>query len=333
MKEDKLGDLSMELSVEVLNLVKELRSKKENIISNQIEINKIATRRALSVKLSAFPKLAVNSEFVSNADALEKIGSTIKLQGGASLEDVRKAVGYLNPASMSVDAKNLQDDLKDYTKDLEGAGDVATGTVDPTQASGKAILAVQQATREPLNEQVNTYKTFLEDEARIWYDMWKAYQVAGIQVMYEQDDGMGGTVEVPGRVPYEVLNKLDTNIKVEITPKSPYDIYAQEQSIENLLNAGHITYEEYVDLLPDGSAMPKYELQKKLQERQKKQAMIDQMQLQVEQEQSKLQQAMMQQDNTMSSIDSIQNEANGMQQQLMQQLGGGANELSEMPVA
>lgn len=36
MKEDKLGTLSMELSVEVLNLVKELREKKENIISNQI---------------------------------------------------------------------------------------------------------------------------------------------------------------------------------------------------------------------------------------------------------------------------------------------------------
>lgn len=36
MKEDKLGTLSMELSVEVLNLVKKLRTKKENIISNQI---------------------------------------------------------------------------------------------------------------------------------------------------------------------------------------------------------------------------------------------------------------------------------------------------------
>lgn len=36
MKEDKLGNLSMELSVEVLNLVKELRDRKENIISNQI---------------------------------------------------------------------------------------------------------------------------------------------------------------------------------------------------------------------------------------------------------------------------------------------------------
>ena len=36
MKEDKLSTLSMELSVETLNLVKELHAKHENIISNQI---------------------------------------------------------------------------------------------------------------------------------------------------------------------------------------------------------------------------------------------------------------------------------------------------------
>ena len=36
MKEDKLADLSMRLSVDILNLVKELRDKRETIISNQI---------------------------------------------------------------------------------------------------------------------------------------------------------------------------------------------------------------------------------------------------------------------------------------------------------
>ncbi|MBQ3889269.1 MAG: four helix bundle protein, partial [Clostridia bacterium] len=36
MKEDKLSDLSMQLSVEVLNLTKELRAKHETVISNQI---------------------------------------------------------------------------------------------------------------------------------------------------------------------------------------------------------------------------------------------------------------------------------------------------------
>lgn len=36
MKEDKLSDLSMQLSVDVLKLTKELRSKHETVISNQI---------------------------------------------------------------------------------------------------------------------------------------------------------------------------------------------------------------------------------------------------------------------------------------------------------
>lgn len=59
-----------------------------NTISNQIEINKIATRRALAVKLAAFPKLVVNEDMVLNANALEKTGSTIKLKGGATIQDV-----------------------------------------------------------------------------------------------------------------------------------------------------------------------------------------------------------------------------------------------------
>ncbi len=36
MREDKLGNLSTELSVKVLQLTKELRAKHENVISNQI---------------------------------------------------------------------------------------------------------------------------------------------------------------------------------------------------------------------------------------------------------------------------------------------------------
>lgn len=36
MKENKLADLSMDFSVQIINLVKELKAKKESIISNQI---------------------------------------------------------------------------------------------------------------------------------------------------------------------------------------------------------------------------------------------------------------------------------------------------------
>ena len=36
MKENKLADLSMQFSVDIINLVKQLKSQKESIISNQI---------------------------------------------------------------------------------------------------------------------------------------------------------------------------------------------------------------------------------------------------------------------------------------------------------
>lgn len=301
-----------------------------NTISNQIEINKIATRRALAVKLAAFPKLVVNEDMVSNANALEKTGSTIKLKGGATIQDVLKQVGYLNATSMSSDAKNLQDDLQNNTKDLEGAGDVATGKVDPTQTSGKAILAVQQATQQPLNEQVETYKTFIEDLARIWYDMWKAYKVDGMRVMYEVEDDEGNTREVPGVFSYELLKKLDANIKVDITPQSPYDRLAQEQSIENLMMSQKITFEEYVEALPEYSIMPKFALQNILKKRQTKQKKIDEMEMQAQHMQAQFQQAMQQQDNTMNSIDNIQSEADGIQQELVNTMGGGSSELSKM---
>ena len=292
-----------------------------NVISNQIEINKIATRRALAVRLAAFPKVVVNADFVSNPEALETVGSTIKLQGGATIEDVRKQVGYLNPASMSSDAKNLQDDLQNNTKDLEGAGDVATGTVDPTQASGKAILAVQQATQQPLNEQVDTYKYFIEDLARIYYDMWKAYAVEGLTMPFKTKNQKGDIVEETGVFTYDMLKKLEAYIKVEITPTSPYDRFAQEQSIESLMMAEKITFEEYIEALPDYAVMPKYTLENIIKKRQENQAKIDQMQIQAQKMQSALEQQMKKQEDVDMAIADIENQANTTQEQVLSQIG------------
>jgi hypothetical protein len=301
-----------------------------NVISNQIELNKIATRRALSVKISAFSKLIVNDEFIKNPSALDKVGSTIRLKGGATIDDVRKQVGYLSPASMSPDAKNLQDDIQINTKDLEGAGDVATGAVDPTQASGKAILAVQQATQQPLNEQVDTYKTFIEDLARIYYDMWKAYKVDGMQVLIEQKNNNGEPIEVPYTIPYEILNRLDANIKVDITPKSPYDRYAEEQSLENLFMSDKITFEEYVEALPEGSVMPKDILQKIIEKRKENQEKLTQMQIEADRMNSALNQVMQQESNTNSDIEDIAGQGEMVNVNAMNMMGGGNNEMPPM---
>lgn len=249
------------------------------VIPNQIEINRIDARRCLAVQMGAFQRLVYNSDLIQNPDALKKVGGAIKIKGGASVDDVRNAIGYIAPSTMSSDASNLNTELKTNTRELEGAGDNATGNIDPTKASGRSILAVQQANQQPLNEQVENYKEFVEDIARIWYEMWKAYEVNGLEVMFEEKDAQGNIQEVPGVIPYEMLEKLELNIRVDITPHSPYDEYAQEQSLENLFLSNNITFEEYVEALPEDSVMPKSVLENIIQKRKENEAKITQMQM------------------------------------------------------
>ena len=68
MKEDKLSDLSMQLSVDVLKLTKELKSKHETVISNQI------CRSATSVCAN----IAESNYGQSRADMLSKFEIALK---------------------------------------------------------------------------------------------------------------------------------------------------------------------------------------------------------------------------------------------------------------
>lgn len=270
-------------------------SEVKSLIENQREINKTATRRAIAVKIGAYPKLVVDSERVVNHDALESVGSTVELQG-LRADDVNKVITYLRPASMSPDAYNLQQDLINGTKELAGAGDNATGNVDPTQASGKAILAVQQANQQPLNEQVENYKYFLEDCAKILFEIIKVYYVKGLTLYTSEDTvnelGQTESIETPFTISQKALESIDVNLKIDITPTSPYDKYAQELSLENLLLQGMISLEEYTEALPEDSSMPKPTLETIIKKRKEARNQITAMQQQVNAIDSAIQQEM-----------------------------------------
>ena len=237
------------------------------LIPNQIEVNRIEMRRVLTVKYQAFPQKVVDVSKVANPDALNRVGSIIKTQGTA-VDDVNKIVGTLHPAQMSDDVKLLQDDLIQMTRDLSGAGDSATGSIDPESASGRAILAVQQASQAPMTEQKESYKSFIEDVARIWLEYLIVHSEGGVAMEDAQLDPRTGeeTVRVV-KVPQSALQTLKAVVKVDVTPKSVYDRFAQEQTVENLLIQGFFTaqrvseLEIYARLLDDDSVAPKVKIQ------------------------------------------------------------------------
>ena len=277
------------------------------LIPNQIEVNRTEVRRVLTVKYQAYPQKVVDASKISNPQALNTVGGIIKTNG-QPVDDVHKVVGTIPPAQMSPDVKQLQEDLINVTRDLAGAGDTATGQVNPESASGRAILAVQQASQAPMTEQKESYKNFIEDIARIWLEYLMVHSVDGIDLEEEVTDELGNDVVQMVRVPQSVLIALQATVKIDITPKSVYDKFAQEQTMENLLVQGMLNVQRlselkaYAKMLDDDSVAPKQKILEVIQYMEEEQQKVAQIQAQAQMMQQNAQMFLMGDDEQQSSM-------------------------------
>lgn len=270
------------------------------LIPNQIEVNKTEVRRVLTVKYQAYPQKIVDVGKIANPSAVNKVGAIIKTTGNNTVEDVHKAVGTLTPAQMSPDVKQLQEDLIQMTRELAGAGEAATGQVNPEETSGRAILAVQQASQSPMTEQKTGFKRFLENVAKIWLEYLIVYSPDGIQLQEETTDPMTGekTIQLV-KIPQITLKQLQATVKVDVTPKSPYDRFAQELTIENFFKAGMFTPENvnqleiYANLLDDDSVSPKMKILEAVENIREEQRKINEIDMQAKLMQQSVQQYIM----------------------------------------
>ena len=255
------------------------------LIPNQIEVNRTEVRRVLTVKYQAYPQKVVDTSKIENPQALNTVGGIIKTNG-QPVDDVHRVVGTIPPAQMSQDVVKLQEDLIQVTRDLAGAGDTATGQVNPESASGRAILAVQQASQAPMTEQKESYKNFIEDVARIWLEYLIVYAENGVQMEEEVTDPNTGeeTVQMVN-VPQTALRQLQATVRIDVTPKGVYDKFAQEQTLENLFTQGLFAiqrlpeFEAYVEALDDDSVAPKQKLEgilQRMKDEQRRIALIQQ---------------------------------------------------------
>lgn len=332
-----------------------------NLIPNQIEINKTATRRSLAVMTSAYPKLIVDRKKISNPDSITKVGSAIFTEN-QTVDDVRQVAGYLTPANISSDSQIFQEELINNTQELAGAGDSVTGQINPERASGQAILAVQQSSEQSLTEQVIRFKDFLEDIAAIIFEMWKVYTPkegkrivvkeslnnlkskpennipnvkdvnpysAEMENMEQQqsdnldmnilDSSVGygqeianieaDTKDIEDKDVYvskvidrDTIEKLEVNIKIDVSPNTPFDKYAREQSFENLMTNRLITFEEYAKYLPADSSMPKEVLTNILNDRQENEAKINQIEQMANEKKAEMDSMMIQAENEADNI-------------------------------
>jgi hypothetical protein len=233
----------------------------EQLIPNQLELNKTLARRSMAVNIGAYPRLAYDANAIVNPEDLNKVGVAIAVNGGA--QSIHQMVDYLNATNISSDADKLSADLLQITKDLAGASDYALGNVNPEQASGTAIIAVRDSAQVPLSEQVARSRQWTEDVSLLWFDLWIAYSGDGIKFITEDENGQ--PVEV--MIPREELEGLKPTVKIDVSPDNQWTKLAEQQTLDNLFVNGQLTLEEYVECTPDNSSVPKAKLQNVIDKR------------------------------------------------------------------
>lgn len=285
-------------------------SEVEHLIPNQLELNKTLARRAISVKMTAFPRVAYDQGMLANPEDLDKVGSALKLNGG-NAQAISQMIAYLSPQAQSQDAKLLSDELLEKTKDLAGASDTALGNVDLSRVSGTAATTIRDQQQVPLNEQVAMYQEFVENVALLWFDIWKVYYPNGVEF-----DGI--------RVDGAEIESIVPNVRIDIAEDTTLSRMSSQQEISNLFNNNKITFEEFADAYPEHSSLDKKVLLKIAENRR-----IQQIQ---QQQQMALQNQAMGMDGQINNEipQDVPNQdvsaGDGMSaQQIQQMLGGGGN--------
>lgn len=225
------------------------------LIANQININKTIYRRTEAVKDVCFPKVVYNGQVITNPEILDAVGSKIKVSSGSM--ELRNILQYIQPSYIGSAAKELNDELILMSKELNGSGDGATGQINPEKASGEAIRATTQQASIAASETSAAYRQAVEDIGAIIIELWRVYHYTDV-----------GGLEFEGQlIPLEAFDALKFDIN--ISPATPYDKLAVEQSLKELFISGHISFEEFVDALDENGNMPKAQLQAIIDKRDK----------------------------------------------------------------
>lgn len=231
-------------------------SEVEQLIPNQLELNKMLARRAISGKQSAFPRLAYDDTSIANPEDLDKVGAAIKLNGG-NAQAIGNMIAYLAPQSMSPDAQNLCDELLNNSRTLAGASDAQLGNIDLSRVSGTAAQTIRDQQQLPLNEQQEMYQDFIENVALLWCELWKVYYPEGFDW-----DGISITATE--------IQSVEPNVRIDIAEDTSLSKMASQQELTNLFNNGKLTFAEYVEAYPEHSSIPKDILRKIVAEREMK---------------------------------------------------------------
>lgn len=223
------------------------------LCENQLYINKAFAMVMKHMMDHSFSKVMYNANLID--DWTNAIGEAIAVNG-----EVEGAALRLEPGSMQNGFLEVINLALQLTKELMGATDAALGEVRPDNTS--AIIALQQSSALPLENQKRALFAFVEEIGLIWLDFILHYYDASRVMLYRKKDELLGAT-----LPSEVFSNVLFSCTAEAGASSYWSELATLSTLDNLLSSGHITLAQYLDRLPDGYLPKRGELLCEIKER------------------------------------------------------------------
>lgn len=211
------------------------------LIPNQIAINRALTAAVWGLMANGMPIMLVNGDVVA-APVTNDPGQIIKVYGEST--DVANAVKYIQPPTAIPQYQNVVNDLCSNTLSDSGANDAALGNLRPDNAA--AIIQMREAATAPMQVYMNRFYDFIEDIARIWADFW--LNLYGDRQLRLED--RNGTQYIPFKA--ERYRSLLITARVDVGAATMYSEAVVVETLNNLLSAGLISFDQFLERIPSG---------------------------------------------------------------------------------
>ena len=211
------------------------------LITNQIAINRALTAAVWGLMANGMPIMLVNGDVVTEPITNDP-GQIIKAYG--SSEEMGSAIRYIQPPTAIPQYQSVVNDLCSNTLSDSGANDAALGNLRPDNAA--AIIQMREAATAPMQVYMNRFYDFIEDVARIWADFW--LNLYGDRQLRLED--RSGTQYMPFKA--ERYRSLLITARVDVGAATMYSEAVVVETLNNLLSAGLITFDQFLERIPSG---------------------------------------------------------------------------------
>lgn len=221
------------------------RGEVEPLIPTQKAINFNYAMMQMASQNMGFPKVLMRPRALQGKQITNAPGEVI-----TDYSPGFDGIKYLNPPAFSSMPLTVSDKLIEATRTVTGATEVANGEVLGKNMSGSAIVALQTQAKVPIEDMQKRFWRIHEKIARIWEQFFKAYYRFDVPYVIESDNK-----QELNTFNASIYQDIDFETTIDVGPGSAYSESLSINLLEQALQRGDITFDDYIELYPD-TAMP-----------------------------------------------------------------------------